>query len=45
MTQFIIDTVKQLKAGQFDEQLVYHKRLRRPLNAYVKNIPPQVRAR
>lgn len=42
--QFIIDTVSQLKAGHFDSQLVYHKRLRRRLDAYVKNVPPQVRA-
>lgn len=41
---FIIDTVNQLHAGQFDQQLVYHKRLRRPLDAYIKNVPPQVRA-
>jgi DNA polymerase-2 len=27
-----------------DEQLVYRKRLRRKLEQYVKNIPPQVRA-
>ena len=44
VTQFIIDTVSQLKAGQLDDQLVYHKRLRRRLDAYVKNVPPQVRA-
>jgi len=40
----IIDTVKQLQAGQFDQQLVYRKRLRRPLADYQKNIPPQVKA-
>jgi DNA polymerase-2 len=44
VTQFIIDTVSQLKAGKLDMQLVYHKRLRRRLDAYVKNVPPQVRA-
>ena len=44
VTQFIIETVSQLKAGQLDDQLVYHKRLRRQLDAYVKNVPPQVRA-
>lgn len=44
VTQFIIETVSQIKAGQFDAQLVYHKRLRRRLDAYVKNVPPQVRA-
>jgi len=41
---FIIKTVSQLKAGQLDAHLVYHKRLRRRLEAYVKNVPPQVRA-
>ena len=40
----MIDTVSQLKTGKLDQQLVYHKRLRRPLDAYVKNVPPQVRA-
>lgn len=44
VTQYIIETASQLKAGLFNEKLVYHKRLRRPLDAYVKNIPPQVRA-
>lgn len=44
VTHFIIDTVNKLKAGHLDEQLVYHKRLRRRLDAYVKNVPPQVRA-
>jgi len=44
VTQFIIDTVSELKAGQLDAQLIYHKQLRRPLDAYVKNVPPQVRA-
>jgi DNA polymerase-2 len=41
---YIIETIEQLKQGELDEQLVYHKRLRRPLAEYVKNIPPQVRA-
>jgi len=41
---YIIETIAQLNQGQLDEQLVYHKRLRRPLAEYVKNIPPQVRA-
>lgn len=40
----IINTVNQLKAGKLDQQLVYYKRLRRPLDAYQKNVPPQVRA-
>ncbi|MFQ3237245.1 MAG: DNA polymerase-2, partial [Paraglaciecola sp.] len=30
--------------GQLDEQLIYHKRIRRRLDQYVKNVPPHVRA-
>ena len=40
----IRQTVEQLKQGQLDSDLVYHKRLRRPLAHYRKNLPPQVRA-
>ncbi|OAJ95565.1 DNA polymerase II [Vibrio bivalvicida] len=36
--------VEQTKAGQFDDKLIYQKRLRRKLHEYQKNIPPQVRA-
>ncbi|WP_019613810.1 DNA polymerase II [Psychromonas ossibalaenae] len=42
--QLVINTVNELKSGNFDHKLVYHKRLRRPLDAYLKNVPPQVRA-
>lgn len=38
--QMITDT----KAGKFDHQLVYRKRLRRKLVEYEKNIPPHVKA-
>ena len=38
------DYVRQTMAGERDEQLVYRKRLRRKLDQYVKNVPPQVRA-
>jgi len=41
---YITETIEQLKQGRLDDKLVYHKRLRRPLAEYVKNIPPQVRA-
>lgn len=34
----------RLVSGQVDEQLVYHKRIRRPLEEYVKNVPPHVQA-
>ncbi|CAM2858799.1 DNA polymerase II [Vibrio rarus] len=43
-TSFILDTVEQVNNGALDDKLVYRKRLRRRLNDYQKNIPPQVRA-
>ncbi|WP_413477669.1 DNA polymerase II [Vibrio hibernica] len=41
---YIRQYVEDTWAGNFDEDLVYQKRLRRKLNEYQKNIPPQVRA-
>lgn len=41
---FIRETIASLMAGELDEQLVYRKRLRRPLSEYQKNVPPHVRA-
>ena len=38
--QFILDT----RAGKYDKDLVYRKRIRRRLNLYVKNVPPHVKA-
>jgi DNA polymerase-2 len=43
-TALVRETVEATLSGQFDEQLVYQKRLRRKLRDYEKNIPPQVRA-
>ena len=42
--QLVKDTVRETLAGLRDDDMVYRKRLRRNLNQYVKNIPPQVRA-
>lgn len=36
--------VAELRDGYFNEQLVYRKRLRKPVHEYVKNIPQHVRA-
>jgi len=36
--------VAALRRGEMDEMLVYRKRLRKPLSAYTRNIPPHVRA-
>lgn len=42
--EFVRQFVEQTLAGEFDDELVYQKRLRRKLHEYQKNIPPQVRA-
>lgn len=41
---YVRQVIKQLLAGELDDQLVYKKRLRRPLADYEKNVPPHVRA-
>jgi|CZKP01.1.fsa_nt_gi DNA polymerase-2 len=41
---WINDLVISLKQGHFDNKLVYRKRLRKDIDEYVKNIPPQVKA-
>jgi DNA polymerase-2 len=38
------ELVDLLRKGHFDNKLVYRKRLRKEIDEYVKNIPPQVRA-
>lgn len=42
--EFIIETIKKLKSGVYDDKLIYRKRLRKDVDDYVKNIPPHVRA-
>lgn len=41
---YIRETVRQLLDGELDDQLIYSKRLRRPLKDYQRNVPPHVRA-
>ncbi|MDW6092809.1 DNA polymerase II [Vibrio rhizosphaerae] len=41
---YIRELVAETLAGQYDQELIYRKRLRRKLHEYQKNIPPQVRA-
>jgi DNA polymerase-2 len=41
---FVRELRAQLLSGKLDAELVYRKRLRRPLDEYVKNIPPHVKA-
>jgi len=42
--EYIRKIVSGLKAGQFDEKLVYRKRLRQKLKDYQKNVPPHAQA-
>lgn len=41
---YVREMVERTLKGEFNDQLVYRKRLRRKLSEYQKNIPPQVRA-
>lgn len=41
---FIGQTVERILAGDADEDLVFRKQLRKHLNEYQHNVPPQVRA-
>ena len=41
---FIRATVREVEAGQRDDELVLRKRIRRELDQYEKNVPPHVRA-
>lgn len=41
---WIRSVVNKLKKGEFDEKIIYKKRLRKDVEEYVKNIPPHARA-
>ena len=41
---FLLNTANKLKAGLLDNKLVYRKRIRRALEHYQKNVPPQIQA-
>jgi DNA polymerase-2 len=42
--EYIELTIKDLEAGKLNDQLVLRKRLTKPIEEYVKNIPPHVKA-
>lgn len=44
VSNWVRQFVKDLRQGRKDSQLVYHKRLRKPVEAYTKNVPPHVKA-
>ena len=41
---YVRDYASRTASGEYDDLLVYRKRLRRPLDEYERNVPPQVRA-
>ncbi|WP_102796376.1 DNA polymerase II [Bowmanella denitrificans] len=41
---YIRGIIDDTRSGKLDTQLVYRKRLRRPLARYIKNVPPHARA-
>ncbi len=41
---YILLTIDRLFKGEYDSQLKYRKRLRKPLADYIKNIPPHAQA-
>jgi DNA polymerase-2 len=42
--EFVRETLADLLAGKLDQELVYRKRLRRPIDEYTRNVPPHVQA-
>lgn len=42
--EYVRDYVRKTLAGEFDDRLIYRKRLRRSLDDYQRNVPPHVRA-
>ena len=42
--EFIRSFVADLRAGRFDDQLVYRKAIRKPLESYTRTTPPHVKA-
>ncbi len=41
---YVRRTLAELMAGALDDELVYRKRLRRPVDQYTRNVPPHVQA-
>lgn len=42
--EYVREYVDKTKSGEFDNKLIYRKRLRRQLDEYQKNVPPHVKA-
>jgi DNA polymerase-2 len=44
INDYLLQIIADTRSGKLNEQLVYHKRIRRRLDLYVKNVPPHVKA-
>ncbi len=44
VVDYVKETLERTLAGEFDDKLIYRKRIRRKLIDYVKNVPPHVKA-
>ena len=42
--EYVYEMVQKTLDGEFDNKLVYRKRIRRKLDKYVKNVPPHIKA-
>ncbi len=41
---YILQTIQRIRSGVVDSELIYRKRLRKPLASYTKTLPPHVKA-
>lgn len=44
LIEFIKGYIENLRAGKYDNKLVYKKKITKPLNEYIKTTPPHVKA-
>jgi len=44
LEDYVIKTAEQLRRGEFNDKLVYRKRVRKALDDYTVNVPPHVQA-
>jgi DNA polymerase-2 len=44
VVDYVKDILERTLAGEFDDKLIYRKRIRRQLADYIKNVPPHVKA-
>ena len=42
--KWLLGMIDQIKSGEFDSEMTYHKRLKKTIAEYTSHIPPQVKA-